>query len=591
MEPSQRPAGVRLDQRSGQGVAASTASDRRPVVFVIDDDADGLERTGQELRRRYSSDYRIVCERAAAKALQTLEALRAAGEDVAVVLADQWIPEVSGSELLARVRQLHPHAKRALLIAWGAWGDRPTADAVLRAMALGHIDYYVLKPWQSPDELFHRTIAEFLHEWTRTHSSRPRQISVVAERASPRAHELRSLLARNGVPHAFHPSDTAEGRRLLREAGRESADVPVVVLLDGRVLVDPSNAELAGGYGVTTELDERRDFDVVVVGAGPAGLAAAVYSSSQGLRTLVVERESIGGQAGSSSLIRNYLGFSRGVSGAELAQRAYQQAWVFGTSFLLMREVVALRAERERYLVTISDGSEATARAVVLAMGVSYRRLGIPALEALNGTGVFYGAAIAEVQALAGEHAYIVGGGNSAGQAAIHLSRFAGQVSVLVRGSSLADSMSQYLIDEIAAAANIDVRLNTQVVGGGGEGRLERLTLRDSVTGETRDVDAAALFVLIGARPHTDWLPEAVERDKWGFLSTGVDLTREEGRTAERAPAMYETNVPGLFAAGDVRHGSVKRVASAVGEGSVVIQQVQEYLKSPAEGRTALRSY
>lgn len=587
MEPSQRQTGLRLERGSGQDVTVPTAPDRRPVLFVVDDEADWLDRIGQELRRRYSSDYRILCERSAAKALQTLEAMRAAGEDVAVVLADQWIPEVTGSELLARVKELHPHAKRALLIAWGAWGDRPTADAVLRAMALGHIDYYVLKPWQSPDELFHRTVTEFLHEWTRTHPSRPREIAIVAERWSPRAHELRSLLARNGVPHAFHPSDSAEGRRLLGEAGREKADVPMVVLLDGRVLVDPSNAELAGGYGVTTELDEQRDFDVVVVGAGPAGLAAAVYASSEGLRTLAVERESIGGQAGSSSLIRNYLGFSRGVSGAELAQRAYQQAWVFGTSFLLMREVVGLRTEGERHLVRISDGSEATARAVVLAMGVSYRRLGIPALEALNGTGVFYGASISEVQALAGQQTYIVGGGNSAGQAAIHLSRYAKQVSMLVRGSSLADSMSQYLVDEIAAAGNIEVRLNTQVIDGGGEGRLERLTLRDTVTGETCAVDAAALFILIGARPHTDWLPEVVERDKWGFLLTGLDLAREGGWSLERPAAMYETNVPWVFAVGDVRHRSVKRVASAVGEGSVVIQQVHEYLKSSTVARSA----
>ena len=580
MEAPQRRTGLHSERDSGQNITARTAPDRRPALFVVDDEADWLDRMGQELRRRYSSDYRILCERSAPKALEALEAMRAAGEEVAVVLADQWIPEVTGSELLARVRELHPHAKRALLIAWGAWSDRPTADAVLRAMALGHIDYYVLKPWQSPDELFHRTMTEFLHEWARTHPSRPREIAVVAERSSSRAHELRSLLARNGVPHVFHPSDSAEGRRLLREAGRENAEVPVVVLLDGRVLVDPSNAELAGGYGVATELDERRDFDVIVVGAGPAGLAAAVYASSEGLRTLVVERESIGGQAGSSSLIRNYLGFSRGISGAELAQRAYQQAWVFGTSFLLMREVAGLRAEGERHRVAISDGSSATARAVVLAMGVSYRRLGIPALEALNGAGVFYGASISEAQALAGQHAYIVGGGNSAGQAAMHLSRYAERVSVLVRGSSLAESMSRYLVDGLAAARNVEVRLNAQVVDGGGQGRLERLTVRDTVTGETDEAEAAALFVLIGARPHTDWLPEVVERDKWGFLLTGPDLAREDGWPLERPAVTCETNVPGLFAVGDVRHGSVKRVASAVGEGSVVIPQVGDYLAS-----------
>jgi thioredoxin reductase (NADPH) len=575
MNPSEPPTGLRPGQR-----------DRRPVLLVVDDEAESLDRAGQELRRRYSSDYRVVCERSAPKALQTLGAMRAAGEEVAVVLADQWTPEVTGSELLARVRELHPLAKRALLIAWGAWGDRATAEAVLRAMALGHIDYYVLKPWQSPDELFHRTISEFLHEWTRTQTARPREIAVVAERRSARAHELRSLLARNGVPHAFHPSDSAEGRRLLAEAGREEADVPVVVLLDGRVLVDPSNAELAGGYGVTTELDEQHDFDVVVIGAGPSGLAAAVYASSEGLRTLAIERESIGGQAGSSSLIRNYLGFSRGVSGAELAQRAYQQAWVFGTRFLLMREVVRLETEGERHLVTISDGSEATARAVVLAMGVSYRRLGIPALEALSGTGVFYGASISEAQALAGQQAYVIGGGNSAGQAALHLSRYAKQVSLLVRGSSLAGGVSRYLVDELAAAENIDVRLNTQVIDGGGQGRLERLTLRDAVTGETHEAEAAALFVLIGSRPHTEWLPEVVERDEWGFLLTGPDLARANAWSLDRPPFMYETSVPGVFAVGDVRHRSVKRVASAVGEGSVAIQQVHEHLRSSTVARS-----
>ena len=580
MNPSDRPTGLKPEQGPAEDVTAPTVSVRRPVLFVVDDDPASLDRTGQELGRRYSSDYRIVCERSAPSALQTLDDMRAAGDEVAVVLADQWIPEVTGSELLARVRELHPHAKRALLIAWGAWGDRPTADAVMRAMALGHIDYYILKPWQSPDELFHRTVAEFLHEWTRTQTGRPKEIAVVGEPRSGRVHELRRLLARNGVPHAFHPSDTAEGRRVLADAGRENADVPVVVLLDGRVLVDPSNAELAGGYGVATELDEQRDFDVVVVGAGPAGLAAAVYASSEGLRTLTVERESIGGQAGSSPLIRNYLGFSRGVSGAELAQRAYQQAWVFGTRFLLMRAVVGLRTQGERHLVKISDGSEATTRAVVLALGISYRRLGIPALEALNGAGVFYGASVSEAQALAGQHAYVLGGGNSAGQAAIHLSRYAKQVTILVRGSSLAGSMSRYVVNEIAAAGNIEVRLNTKVIDGGGRGRLERLTLGDTVTGETSEVETAALFVSIGSRPHTDWLPDVVERDKWGFLLTGRDLARAESWSLERPALMYETNVPGVFAVGDVRHRSVKRVASAVGEGSVVIEQVHEHLKS-----------
>jgi thioredoxin reductase (NADPH) len=556
---------------------------RSPVLLAVDDDPGALDRIAAELRRRYGSDYRVLCERSAAEALGRLEAMRAEGEAVALVLADQWMPDLTGEELLARARDLYPDAKRGLLVDWGAWGDRPTADAMLRAMALGHIDYYVLKPWQSPDEYFHRTVTEFLQEWSRTTASVPQEIAVVGRRWSTRCHELRSLLARNGVPHVFHANDSSEGRRLLSDVGQEDAQVPVVRLLDGRVLVDPSNAELASAYGANTHL-ERSDFDVVVVGAGPAGLAAAMYASSEGLATLAVERESIGGQAGWSSRIRNYLGFSRGVSGAELAQRAYQQAWVFGTTFLLMRKVVALRSEGERHVVSMSDGTQATARAVILATGVTYRRLTIPALEPLSGAGVFHGASVSEAQALSGEHVYIVGGGNSAGQAAMHLARYASQVSMLVRGSSLADSMSRYLRDEIAASGNIDVRLNTEVCDGGGEGRLEYLTLRQTISRERETVPAPALFIHIGARPHTQWLPDAIQRDRWGYVITGPDLVRddpeEECWALERPPLMLETSVPGVFAVGDVRERSVKRVASAVGEGSIVIQQVYEYLAS-----------
>jgi thioredoxin reductase (NADPH) len=545
-----------------------------PVIMVVDGDKAALDRTASELGRRYAQDYRIVSEPSAASALTALQLMRDHGNDVAVVLAAPGTSGLTGEELLARVKGIYPDARRGLLIDFGAWGDAPTAAAILRAMSLGHMDYYVLKPWRSPDELFHRTICEFLHEWSRTDPTTVREISVVADRWSARGHELRAVLARNGVPHTFFAPDSPEGDRLLAQAGLPASDCPVVITFDGRVLADPSNAELARAYGVNTELAGERDFDVMVIGAGPAGLATGVSASSEGLRTLVAESEAIGGQAGSSSLIRNYLGFSRGVSGAELAQRAYQQAWVFGTHFLLMRQVTALRQEEGRFAATIAGAGEATARAVILATGVSYQRLGIPALEDLTGSGVFYGASAADAQGLAGQDVYVVGGGNSAGQAAMHLSRYARRVTILVRGQSLAESMSAYLRHEIAAADRVSVRYQTEVADGGGDGRLAWLSLRDNAAGTVATVEAGGLFILIGARPHTSWLPPQIERDRWGFIMTGPDISTAAARPAQ----MYETSMPGVFAVGDARHGSVKRVASAVGEGSVVIQQVLHFL-------------
>ena len=558
------------------------SSHGRPVILAVDDDPSAIGRIAGELERRYDRDYRVVFETSASGAIAKLEAMHRSGDRVAVVLADQWMPEITGAELLGRVRELHPHAKRALLITWGEWGFQPTAEVVRGSMATGCIDYYVLKPWKSPDELFHRTISEFLHEWSRTDMSTPRELTVVADPSSPRTHELRDLLARNGVPHLFLRSDAPAGRDRLLELGREGSTEPVVVLLDGQVLIDPSNAELARGYGVLTEFDDTREFDVVVVGAGPAGLAAAVYASSEGLDALVVEREAIGGQAGSSSRIRNYLGFARGLSGAELAQRAYQQAWVFGTTFLMMRTVTGLRTEGDGHVLTISDGTDVRAGSVILAGGVSYCRLGIPALEQLNGTGVFYGASVTQAQEFTGGQVYVIGGGNSAGQAAVHLGRYAARVTLVVRGATLATSMSQYLQDEIAAAPNIDIRLSTQVVDGGGDRRLENLVLRED-TGSTSPVPADALFVLIGAQPHTDWLPAEIMRDERGFVLTGTDVAPEW--SIERPPFMFETSVPGVFAVGDARAGSVKRVASAVGEGSVVIQQVHQHLHANDEAQ------
>jgi thioredoxin reductase (NADPH) len=544
--------------------------DDRPVILAVDPDRSAIARITHQLSR-YERDYRVDCGSSTEDALRRLEQMRDAGDRIAVVLAGRG-PEgtLRGEELLERVNDLHPHAKRGLLIEFGAWGDEDTADAIRRAMALGHIDYYVLKPWSDPDELFHRTVSEFLHEWRRAHAAGRRELTVVADRHSARGFELRNLLARNGVPHTFYASDSDEGRRLLDVCGRVGTTAPLVLLPNDSFLIDPSNQELAEkGYRVRTQLtgDDLDRFDVAIVGAGPAGLAAAVYASSEGLRALVVERTSIGGQAGASARIRNYLGFQRGVAGGELATRAYQQAWVFGTTFLLMRDVTGIEPGDGTHTLAISDGTEIEARSVVLAMGVTYRQLGIPALEDFDGHGLFYGFSSSDAQQFADGQVYVVGAGNSGGQAAVHAARFAREVTLLCRRKSLRDNMSSYLVDEVEAAG-VNVRLQTSIVSAEGGGRLERLVLRDGSTGGTETVSADAVFCLIGAQPHTEWLPPEIERDERGFIVTGG------------GEHMFESSAPGIFAIGDVRSGSVKRVASAVGEGSVVIQQVHRFLES-----------
>ena len=543
--------------------------DERPAIVAVDPDPDAIERIADELNR-YERDYRIVCGQSIEDALGELEAMRRTGGRVAVVLVARGAEGLRGEELLERVSELHPQTKRGLLIDFGAWGDEETAVVIREAMARGHIDYYVLKPWSEPDELFHRTVCEFLHEWRRGSAQGRRELTVVADRFSPRGFELRNLLARNGVPHAFQASDSEEGRRLLAAGGRTEPSEPIVLLPDNSVLVDPSNQDLAEkGYRVRTRLgQDSGPFDVAIVGAGPAGLAAAVYASSEGLRTLVVERESIGGQAGSSARIRNYLGFQRGISGGELATRAYQQAWVFGTSFLLMRDVESLQATDHGHVITISDGSEIDARSVVLGTGVAYRRLGIPAVEDLCGRGVFYGYSSSDAQQVAGGRIFVVGAGNSAGQAAADLRRYAAEVTLVCRRPTLGESMSHYLRDEIEAAG-VRVRLSTIIVGAEGDGRLRELTLRHA-SGGREVVPADGVFVLIGGQPCSDWLPQELERDEKGFVLTGG------------GEHMFETSLPGVFAIGDVRAGSVKRVASAVGEGAVVIQQVHRYLAESA---------
>src|SRR3954451_24599233 len=542
----------------------------KPVILAVDDDPLALDRVLDELRRRYARDYEVVGETSAAAALARIGS---PDQRLALVLADQWMrePHLTGESVLGRTRERHPGAKRALLVDWGAWGDEATEQAILRAMATGLIDYYVVKPWRSPDESFHRAITDFLQEWMS--GVGPQEIAVVGEPWAPRSHDIRTLLERNGLPHVFHSIETEQGKLLLAECGLDEACLPVVQMLDGRVLVDPSSAEVARACGIDTTVSEGAEFDVVVIGAGPGGLAAAVYATSEGLSTLVVEREAVGGQAGSSSLIRNYLGFARGISGADLAMRAHQQAWAFGARFLRMREAVELRIGTGRpHTVVIGDGSEVTATAVVLATGVTYRTLPMPELAALAGAGVFYGASRWEAAALAGEDVYIVGAGNSAGQAAIHLAKHARLVTMLCRGANLSSTMSSYLRYQILGAPNIEVHLRHEVVGGGGEQRLERLDIRDNETGDVESVAAAALFIMAGAEPRTSWLPDAIERDAAGYIVTGRNGARS-----------LETTVPGVFAVGDVRSGAPKRVAAAVGEGSVVIAQIHDFIAARAD--------
>jgi thioredoxin reductase (NADPH) len=547
------------------------------TLLAVDADPVELDNVERELRDRYTSGYRVICTTSAEEALEVLTRLSEDREEVALVLAGQWLPETTGAELLERVRQLHPHAKRVLLVAWGEWGNRPTAKAILDAMALGRIDYFVLRPAVSPDELFHHAICGFLLEWTEAQRIAPQTVRVVGETWSGRAHELRNALQQCAVPHAFYLSGSEEGRGVLAKAG-EPTPLPILVLPDGQVLCDPTNREVADSTGVAIA-DEGDEFDVVIVGAGPAGLSAAVYGASEGLNTLVVDEGGIGGQATSSSLIRNYLGFSRGISGRRLAQQAYDQAWVFGASFVFMDEVSVLgRTGGDKLLLTLSSDRRISARAVILATGATYRRLGVPALEALNGAGVFYGGPASEAPAMTGKDAYIVGGANSAGQAALHLARYSRRVTVVIRAQSLGAGMSHYLVHELEATPNVDVRLGTEVVGGGGDGRLQFLELRKDATAEHETVAADGLFVLIGARPRTDWLPDEIARDRRGFLLTGADLEATEGDPPARRPLLLETSMSGVFAAGDVRHGSVKRVASAVGEGSIAIQLVHGLL-------------
>lgn len=549
-----------------------------PVLFIVDVNLSALEGVEAQLVRRYCRDYRVNGLSDPQEALEALAQLAHAGEEVALVLVGDALADATRGQLLERARRLHPHAKRGLMVPPSAWGDKATADAIRDAVAVGRVDYYVPRPADSRDEVFHQTISSFLLEWATERRLVPQTIHIVSEAWWGRAYELREVFERCSVPHAFWLAESDEGRQLLAKAG-PGARLPLMVLPDGQALSDPSNAEIAKAAGAPVDFDEHF-FDVAVVGAGPAGLSAAVYAASEGMRTLVVDEGGIGGQARSSSLIRNYLGFPRGVSGSRLAEQAYEQASVFGARFLVMHRATGLSRSGTWLNVSLSDGRRVTAAVVILANGASYRRLGVPSLEALNGAGIFYGGLTSEAHALRGKHAYIAGGGNSAGQAALHLARYARRVTLVVRAESLEAGMSHYLVQALRATSNVEVRVGTSVTGGGGAGSLETLELRETSSGDQSSVPADALFVMIGARPHTAWLPREIASDRHGFLLTGEEVPRDYRWPLERGPLALETSMPGVLAAGDVRHGSVKRVASAVGEGSIAAQLIHNLFTS-----------
>lgn len=553
--------------------------DRAAIVWMSRNPA-VREQVGRELTRRYQADYAVITCADEGELTEKISAFRDNGTSVTAVLAGFGDEDRDGLDVLAGVAALLPDAMRACVVRWGDFG---TAAPIFEAITLGRLDAWLYCPQAPGDEEFHLSFTELLDEGARRRGREYQAVWVIGERWSPRSQELRDIFTRNHVPAGFYDAASAEGKAMLDSLLLDKPELPVVVLRfrpERPVLTNPNAIELAAAFGLPEALDDAPVFDVAVIGAGPAGLSAAVYAASEGLRTVIIEPLAMGGQAGSSSLIRNYLGFPRGISGNRLAANAYQQAWSFGAKFLWSRSVVGLAREGDLRILKLSDGAEIHSRTVLVATGADWKRTGVPSLEALQGRGVFYGAAVSEAPALIAKTVYVLGGANSAGQAAVYLARYAASVTLLIRRQSLAERMSDYLVREIAAAPNISVRSRVQVVDGVGAQLLESLVLEDLDSHERETVAADALFVMIGSSPHTDWLGDDVVRDRWGFIVTGPELTRSapERLDSGRIPLYSETSMPGVFAIGDVRQGSVKRVASAVGGGAVAVAMVHEYL-------------
>jgi thioredoxin reductase (NADPH) len=546
----------------------------RPVLLTVDDDPSVSRAVARDLRRRYGADYRIMRADSGEEALQAIRDVVLRGEQVAAILADYRMPRMNGVDFLEQAMDLVPQARRALVTAYA------DTNAAIQAINVVDVDHYLLKPWEPPEEKFYPVVDELLEAWQREGKEPEHKIKILGHPWSAASYEIRDFLARNMVSYRWYNVSDPEGARLLAAVGAKESQAPIVITTEGRPLVQPSLLEVANAVGLSTT-PQGEFYDVVIIGGGPAGLGAAVYAASEGLKTVVVERAAAGGQAGQSSRIDNYLGFPRGVTGDQLTERARQQAQRFGAELLTARTVVGLDVRGPARQVWLDDGSSVLTHAVVLATGVSYRQLEARGADELVGRGVFYGSSATQAESCHGDHVIIVGGANSAGQAAVFFSQHAPKVTMAVRGNSLQKSMSSYLIEQIASIPNIEVRLNTSVKSCSGDDRLQCVTFVDHSGGQ-EVVDSGHLFVFIGAAPLTDWLPESLVRDSSGFVVTGPDLTAGGTRPAswdlEREPYLLESSIPGVFVAGDVRAQSVKRVASAVGEGALAVTLVHRYL-------------
>lgn len=552
----------------------------RPTIMTIDDDREVLRAIERDLRRRYAERYRVIKADSGQSALEALRELKVRNDAVALLLVDQRMPGMSGVEFIKQAAGLFPDARRVLLTAYA------DTDAAIRAINEANVNHYLLKPWDPPEQNLYPVLDDLLDDWQGNYRPPFEGIRIVGNRWSPRSHEIKDFLARNQVPYQWldvgAAETDAEVRRLTRSLPEEELKhLPLVILSDGERLEEPTTAEIAERVGLRRRADSEF-YDLAIVGGGPAGLAAAVYGASEGLRTVMIEREAPGGQAGMSSRIENYLGFPSGLSGADLTRRAVAQARRFGVEILSPQEAAGARAEGPYRFVRFGDGTEISCHSLLIASGVQWRKLDVPGVERLTGAGVYYGAAMTEALSCQNEDVYIVGGANSAGQAAMHFSQYARRVIMIVRGRRLEKSMSQYLVDQIRKTPNIHVELQSSVAEVHGQSHLEEVSIYCSESGETNRVSANYLFILIGAQPHTGWLAGVVERDERGFILTGPDIMRDgkrpRGWQLERDPYLLETSVPGIFAVGDVRKGSIKRVASGVGEGSVAISFVHQYL-------------